>query len=101
MGPVNVSAAYYYCQHCKHGHKPREKILRLNAIALPPAAEELVALAGALESFAYGADRVLQKMAGLRLSESTVERTTEAAGQRIREWLDQGTSLRPTGDWTW
>ena len=46
MGPVDVSAAYYYCQHCKHGHKPREKILRLNAIALPPAAEELVALAG-------------------------------------------------------
>ena len=22
MGPVDVSAACYYCQHCKHGHKP-------------------------------------------------------------------------------
>jgi hypothetical protein len=101
VGPIGVSAAYYHCRHCKHGHKPWERILRLSSTALTPAAEELVALAGALGSFADGAERVLQKMAGLRLSESTVERTTEAAGQRIRQRLDQGRPLGPTGDWTW
>ena len=60
-----------------------------------------MALAGVLGSFADGAERVLQKMAGLRLSESTVERTTEAAGQRVRQQLDEGKSLGPTRDWQW
>ena len=58
-------------------------------------------MAGVLGSFADGAERVLQKMAGLRLSESTVERTTEAAGQRVRQQLDEGKSLGPTHDWAW
>ena len=48
----------------------------------------LAALAGTLGSFADAACKVLPKMAGLRLSESTVERTTEAADKsdnRARE----------------
>ena len=51
--------------------------------------------------FCRRADRVLQKMAGLRLSESTVERTTEATGQRVRQQLDEGKSLGPTRPWQW
>jgi len=58
-------------------------------------------MAGMLGSFAHGAERALRKMAGLRLSESTVERTTEAAGQRVRQQLDEGKSLGPTRDWEW
>jgi len=85
MGPIAVSAAYYHCRHCRRGHKPWEQTLRLKPTALTPASEEIVALAGVLGSFADGAERVLQKMAGLRLAESTVERTTEAAGQRVRQ----------------
>lgn len=69
--------------------------------SLTPASEEIVALAGVLGSFADGAERVLRKLAGLRLSESTVERTTEAAGRRVCEQLDEGKSLGPNGDWTW
>jgi len=40
-------------------------------------------------------------MAGLRLSESTVERTAEAAGQRVRERLREGNAMGPASDWTW
>ena len=68
---------------------------------MTPAADEVAALAGVLGSFADGAERVLQKMAGLRLSESTVERATEAAGRRVRQRLDEGKPLGPTHNWTW
>ena len=75
--------------------------MRLKQITLTPASEEIVSLAGILGSFADGAERVLQKMAGLRLSESTVERTTEAAGQRLAQRLAEGRSIGPTRDWAW
>ena len=101
FGKVTIRFAYYHCKHCGRGWRPWCDKLRLSAGALTPAADEIAALAGVLGSFADGAERVLQKMAGLRLSESTVERTTEAAGQRVRQQLDEGKSLGPTRDWTW
>ena len=58
-------------------------------------------MAGVLGSFADGADRVLQKLAGLRLSESTVERTAEAAGRRVCEQVREGKAMGPTCDWAW
>ncbi len=58
-------------------------------------------MAGVLGSFADGAERVLRKMAGLRLSESTVERTTEAAGERVAAQLAAGESLGPSRPWNW
>jgi hypothetical protein len=75
--------------------------LRLGGRRLTPAAEEISSLAGLLGSFADGAERVLRKMAGLTLSESTVERTTESAGQRLAASLDAGQSLGPSEPWAW
>jgi hypothetical protein len=40
-------------------------------------------------------------MAGVRLSESTVQRTTEAAGERLVELLGQGTVFGPAQAWDW
>ncbi len=40
-------------------------------------------------------------MAGLRLSESTVERATEAAGRRLGELLADGHTLGPVAAWDW
>ena len=100
-GPITVSAAYYYCRHCHCGHKPWERVLQLKPSTLTPAAEELSTLAGVLGSFADGAERVLQKMSGLHLSESTIERTTEAAGKRVAERLEAGQSLSPKQQWDW
>jgi hypothetical protein len=101
FGEVTIQFAYYHCKHCGKGWRPWCDKLRLSDGALTPAANEIAALAGVLGSFADGADRVLWKMAGLRLSESTVERTTEAAGRRVREQLDGGKPLGPTHSWTW
>jgi hypothetical protein len=75
--------------------------LRLRTQPLTPAAEEISSLAGVLGSFADGAERVLRKMSGLHLSESTIERTTEAAGQRVAKRLETGESLGPKEQWTW
>jgi len=58
-------------------------------------------MAGILGSFADGAERVLRKMSGLRLSESTAERTTEAAGARVAAQLEAGKSLGPSAEWVW
>ena len=40
-------------------------------------------------------------MAGIRVSESTVERTTEANGERLSELWEQGHTLAPARDWDW
>jgi hypothetical protein len=40
-------------------------------------------------------------MAGLRLGESTVERATEAAGERLGEAWAGGQTLGPAADWRW
>ena len=101
MGPMEVDAAYYHCRHCRCGCKPWEQSLQLTPIKLTPAAEQITAMAGVLGSFAQGAERVLQKMAGIRLSESTVERTTEAAGTRVAAQLEAGKPLGPSLQWSW
>jgi hypothetical protein len=67
---------------------------------LTPAVEQLATLAGGIESFEGGAN-ALQKMAGVDLSESTVERTTEDAGRRIAELLDQGFLFGLALLWQW
>ncbi len=102
MGPIKVSSPYYHCRDgCGGGCRSFDPLLRLGAQPLTPAAEEVSAMAGVLGSFADGAERVLRKMAGLRLSESTVERTTEAAGERVAAQLAAGESLGPSRPWDW
>jgi hypothetical protein len=102
MGPIKVSSPYYHCRDgCGAGHRSFDPLLRLGTEPLTPAAEEVSAMAGVLGSFADGAERVLRKMAGLRLSESTVERTTETAGERVAAQLAAGESLGPSTPWDW
>jgi hypothetical protein len=79
VGNIRVARGYYHCQHCCQGHFPWDKTLRISPQRLTPGAQEIVCLAGIQESFGKAAERTLQKLAGLRLSESTVERTTETA----------------------
>lgn len=93
--------AYYHCSDCGHGYQPWCESLRLEKGSLTPAAEELSALAGVLGSFADGAERVLRKMSGLHLSESTIERTTEAAGKRLAGRLEAGQALGSSVEWKW
>src|SRR5262249_20255661 len=58
-------------------------------------------LAGVLSSFAEAAEKTLPRLAGLRLSESTVQRATEAAGARAGAALAEGKTFGPKRDWDW
>jgi len=100
LGTVVYERAYYFCRHCRHGEFPTDPEFGL-VDHKTSAARELTALAGTLEPFADAAQRVLVKMAGLNLSEATVRRTTEAAGEDVAR---QRADLRPIGPqtpWTW
>lgn len=101
VGAIRIARAYYHCRHCHRGHLPWDKIVRVSAHGLTPAAQEVTALAGLQESFAKAAQRTLQKLAGLRISESTVQRVTEAAGDRLGDLLGDGGVLGEPIVWDW
>jgi hypothetical protein len=77
-------------------------VVGLTAKRLTPAAEELVTLAGTTgESFEEAAQKLLPKLAALRLSESAVQRTSEAAGRRLAKLLRQRKTLGGPTPWQW
>ena len=84
FGKVAYPRAYYHCGRCHHGWFPTDAQLRIDQ-KQTPAARELFTLAGTVHPFAEGAAQVLQRMSGLRVSASTVQRTTEAVGAEIAQ----------------
>src|SRR5262245_38832848 len=101
MGKLKLERDYYHCGHCRQGHFPWDDILRLSPQRLTPAAQEVASLAGIQESFGKAAERTLPKLAGITLSESTVERTTEAAGEQLGQALEEGEVFGPKQTWDW
>lgn len=101
LGDIGLSRCYYHCRACHQGYVPWDQQLGLNAARLTPAATEVTAIAGVETSFARSAEVTLRKMSGLRLSESTVERVTEAAGQRLSKLLEAKQTLGPEQAWSW
>jgi hypothetical protein len=101
LGIIRVARGYYHCPHCGQGQFPWDQKLRISPQRLTPAAQEVVSLAGIQESFGKAAERTLVKLAGLRLSESTVERTTEAAGRHLEEQLRAGEVFGAKQNWDW
>ena len=102
LGTVRLSRCYYHCRHCKQGHVPWDQALGLSLATLTPAASEVASIAGVQTSFAQSAEVTLQKLCGLRLSESTVERVTEAAGERLAQRLDEKVTFdKDAKPWTW
>lgn len=81
--------------------KPGEARWGLENRQLTPGAEQVVALAGGMVSFREASQRVLRTMAGLRVSESTVQRTAEGVGEKIAEQLAEGRSFGLSKPWTW
>jgi hypothetical protein len=81
---------------------PWDEAVGLTARSFTPATERLVSLAGALsDSFAEAAERVLPEMAGLRVAETTVQRTTESVGERIAEHRRSGRTFGFYRPWDW
>jgi hypothetical protein len=100
FGVVRCARAYYYCRRCGHGLCPFDQQAGVTSRHLTPAVEQLATLAGTIESFRGGAD-VLKEMAGVRLSEATVTRTTEDAGRRLARLWAQGFLLGLAVVWKW
>src|SRR5262245_37253657 len=78
IGDIDLVRAYYHCRHCGHGAVPWDDVLGLDRTAATPGLREVICIAGAVDSFAEAAEVVLRKMAGVRVGESTVQRTSEA-----------------------
>jgi hypothetical protein len=94
-GEVKVSRAYYYCQRCHQSYIPYDEVLGLND-GVSPGLRPLVCLAGTLVPFQDAAEDVLRRFANVRLSASTVLRTTEAEGERLRAQQKEGRMVKPT-----
>jgi hypothetical protein len=102
LGAIRCWRAYYSCHRCGHGLCPWDAQIGLTPKRLTPGAEELVALAGTVcQSFAEATEKVLPKMASLRVCESTTQRTTEAAGERLGQQLQQGQTYGAARPWDW
>ena len=101
FGPITFDRAYYYCRRCGKGQCPFDEHASVCSAHLTPAVERLTTLAGGVSSgFERGAD-LLEEMSGVDLSESTVQRTTEAVGSRIAELLGEGVTPGPRVVWEW
>jgi hypothetical protein len=102
LGEIACRRAYYYCHRCGQGAFPWDEAVGLTAKRLTPAAEQVVSMAGVVcNSFAEAADTVLRTLAGLRLCESTVQRTAEDAGQRLGQLQTDGKTLGFAQPWDW
>jgi hypothetical protein len=94
-GRVVVQRAYYYCGRCKLSYLPYDEALGL-CDEISPGFLPLVCLAGTLAPFGDAANDILKRFTGMRLSASTVLRTTEGQGERLRAQLRQGRMVEPT-----
>jgi hypothetical protein len=101
VGTFLLDRAYYHCRSCGKGAVPWDELLGLSPQRLTPGARELICIGGALDSFGEVADVVLSKLAGLRVSESTVERTSEAAGDEIGRRSAAGETFGAAPAWSW
>ena len=101
VGELRLERAYYYCRHCGCGHCPWEAVLGLTGQELTPAASELTSLAGVVAPFEEVSQKILPRLAGIRVCESTAQRTTEAAGARLRAAWRSGMTLGPDRAWEW
>jgi hypothetical protein len=73
----------------------------LDARRQTPAAQEIISLGGTVDPFGESAEKLILKMSGLRVSESTVQRITEAVGATIGEAQAQGKVFGDPKKWEW
>jgi hypothetical protein len=101
VGPVPYERAYYLCRRCGKGNFPFDHQAGLTTRNLTPGLERVVALAGTVAGSFEKAAELVQEMAGIRLGESTVERSAEEAGARLRQHLHAGRTFGPQVAWPW
>ena len=82
LGLVAVTRAWYHCEACGHGLAPRDAELGIAGTSMSPGLAAMNALAAAAGPFA-GAARLLEELAGVRLTVKRVERAAESGGAAL------------------
>jgi hypothetical protein len=98
---MKLTRHYYHCVDCAHGTAPFDRTLGLDATRQTPGAREIIALTGTVDSFVESADKLIEKLSGFRVSESTIQRVTEAVGAEIGRALASGEVFGPPQPWDW
>ena len=79
LGPVTLTRAWYHCAACGHGLAPRDAELGVAGASMSPGLRAMNDQAAAAGPFAKAA-RLLEDLAGVRLTVKRVERAAEASG---------------------
>jgi hypothetical protein len=79
LGPITLKRAWYHCGRCRHGLAPRDAELGVTGMSMSPGLAAMNDLAAAAGPFA-GAARLIEELAGIRLTVKRVERAAEASG---------------------
>jgi hypothetical protein len=82
LGPVALARAWYHCQECGHGLAPRDGEPGTAGTSLSPGLAAMNDLAAAAGPFA-GAARLLEELAGIRLTAKRAGRAAESSGTAI------------------
>lgn len=82
LGLVTVTRAWYHCAECGHGLAPRDAELAVAGTSMSPGLAAMNDMAAAAGPFA-GAARMLEELAGIRLTAKRVERAAEASGAAV------------------
>jgi hypothetical protein len=101
MGSIRYERAYYHCSSCRHGWFPTDEEFGVSARHQTPGAREVIALGGLLEPFEQDAQDVLPRLSGLRISASTVRRTTEEVGADVAQRRANGETFAADTTWSW
>jgi hypothetical protein len=82
LGPVSLTRAWYHCAACRQGLAPRDAELGAAGASMSPGLAAMSDMAAAAGPFA-GAARLLEELAGVRLTAKRVERAAEASGAAV------------------
>jgi len=101
FGFIRLSRPYYYCQADHVGYWPWDETLGLGKHRVTLGAEEAISLAGLLTSFGRAAKETLTMFTGVDVSESTVQRITEDAGEELAALQAAKEKFSPDENWNW
>jgi hypothetical protein len=82
LGPVTLRRAWYHCPQCRHGLAPRDRELGITGMSMSPGLAAMNDLAATAGPFA-GAARMIEELAGIRLTVKRVERAAEESGTAL------------------
>ena len=100
FGKIVYERAYYHCRHCKSGWFPTDAEFGIEDHQTS-GAREVVSLLGVLEPFEPSARRILPRLTGLKVSASTVQRTTESVGEDVAQRRAAGETFGANEAWEW